>query len=144
MNALVNAESAILPTMAPALSPNGLQDELVGEGKAWGLSASVDLHDCHPDTIRSRKKIQASLPANIGPLLAVIIGLFGLAHVALRRYAPDADPILLPLAGLLVYGGLARGRYRPGKSDVNVVVVLREAGAAALAAIAPALRTAGR
>ena len=63
MNALVNAESAILPTMAPALSPNGLQDELVGEGKAWGLSASVDLHDCHPDTIRSRKKTQAYVVA---------------------------------------------------------------------------------
>ena len=63
MNALVNAESAILPTLAPALSPNGFQDELVGEGKAWGLSASVDLQDCHPDTIRSRKKIQAYVVA---------------------------------------------------------------------------------
>src|SRR5438034_7525599 len=48
------------------------------------------------------------------------------------------------LAGLIVYGGLARGRYRPGKSDVNVVVVLRDAGAAALAAIAPALRVGRR
>ncbi len=48
------------------------------------------------------------------------------------------------LAGLLVYGGLARGRYRPGKSDVNVVVLLREATAEALAAIAPALRAARR
>jgi len=56
MNALANAEGAILPTMASALSPNGLQDELVGEGKAWGLSASIDLQDCHPETIRSRKR----------------------------------------------------------------------------------------
>jgi hypothetical protein len=47
-------------------------------------------------------------------------------------------------AGLILYGGLARGRYRPGKSDVNVVVLLHEAGPAALAAIAPALRTARR
>jgi hypothetical protein len=48
------------------------------------------------------------------------------------------------LAGLLLYGGLARGRYRPGKSDVNVVVVLNDVSAAALAAIGPALRAARR
>jgi hypothetical protein len=27
------------------------------------------------------------------------------------------------LAGLIRYGGVARGRYRPGKSDVNVAVL---------------------
>jgi peptidoglycan glycosyltransferase len=43
----------------------------------------------------------SSLPANIGPFLAVILLLLGLGHLALRRFAPDADPILLPLAGLL-------------------------------------------
>jgi hypothetical protein len=48
------------------------------------------------------------------------------------------------LAGLILYGGLARGRYRPGKSDVNVVVLLNEVSAPALAAIAPALRKAQR
>ena len=48
------------------------------------------------------------------------------------------------LVALLVYGGLARGRYRPGKSDVNVAIVLRDAGPEALKAIAPALRTARR
>jgi len=48
------------------------------------------------------------------------------------------------LAGLVLYGGLARGRYRPGQSDVNVVVLLRDASAAALGAIAPALRDAWR
>jgi hypothetical protein len=48
------------------------------------------------------------------------------------------------LASLLVYGGLARGRYRPGKSDINIVVVLREATAQGLAALAPALRAARR
>jgi hypothetical protein len=40
--------------------------------------------------------------------------------------------------------GLSRGRYRPGKSDVNVVVLLRDASASSLAAIAPALRVARR
>jgi hypothetical protein len=48
------------------------------------------------------------------------------------------------LAGLLLYGGLARGRYRPGKSDVNVVVLLHDVSAKSLATIAPALRAAWR
>lgn len=48
------------------------------------------------------------------------------------------------LAGLILYGGVARGRYRVGKSDVNVVVLLQDASDAALAAIAPALRAARR
>jgi hypothetical protein len=48
------------------------------------------------------------------------------------------------LAGLILYGGLARGRYRPGKSDINLIILLHDASASALAAIAPALRTARR
>jgi hypothetical protein len=48
------------------------------------------------------------------------------------------------LAGLILYGGLARGRYRPGQSDVNVVLLLHEASAPALAAVAPVLRAAWR
>ena len=43
----------------------------------------------------------AELPANIVPFLGVILGLLLLAHVATRRLAPLADPVLLPLAGLL-------------------------------------------
>ena len=42
-----------------------------------------------------------SLPADIGPFLALIFGLLLVGHLTLRRWAPDADPILLPLAGLL-------------------------------------------
>lgn len=48
------------------------------------------------------------------------------------------------LAGLVLYGGLARGRYRPQRSDVNVAVVLRDTSAESLAAIAPALQAAWR
>jgi len=44
---------------------------------------------------------QASIPANVLPFLAIILGLLVAAHVAVRRLAPMADPILLPLAGLL-------------------------------------------
>ena len=63
MNALESAEGSILPTMAPALSPNDSPAELIGEGKAWGLSTSVNLQDCRPDTIRSRAKIEAYVVA---------------------------------------------------------------------------------
>ncbi|MCB0997543.1 MAG: FtsW/RodA/SpoVE family cell cycle protein [Acidimicrobiales bacterium] len=43
----------------------------------------------------------AVLPANIVPFLGSILALLGVAHVATRRLAPKADPMLLPLAGLL-------------------------------------------
>lgn len=43
----------------------------------------------------------ASLPVNLGPFLAIIVGLFVLGNVALRQFAPRADPVLLPIAGLL-------------------------------------------
>ncbi len=43
----------------------------------------------------------ASVPAGIGPFLALVVGLFVLAHLAVRRLAPGADGTLLPLAGLL-------------------------------------------
>lgn len=43
----------------------------------------------------------ASLPANIGPFLGVLLALFVVGHLAVRRLAPHADGLLLPLAGLL-------------------------------------------
>jgi cell division protein FtsW (lipid II flippase) len=42
-----------------------------------------------------------NLPANMGPFLGTIFGLLLIAHLAMRRLAPLADPILLPCAGLL-------------------------------------------
>jgi peptidoglycan glycosyltransferase len=42
-----------------------------------------------------------NLPANIGPFLGIIFALLLTAHLAMRRLAPNADPILLPTAGLL-------------------------------------------
>ncbi|MCB9373908.1 MAG: FtsW/RodA/SpoVE family cell cycle protein [Microthrixaceae bacterium] len=44
---------------------------------------------------------EASLPANVIPFLGVIFGLLVGAHLAVRRLAPLADGILLPLAALL-------------------------------------------
>jgi peptidoglycan glycosyltransferase len=43
----------------------------------------------------------SSIPANIGPFLGVVLGLFVAAHLATRRYAPGADGLLLPIAALL-------------------------------------------
>jgi cell division protein FtsW (lipid II flippase) len=43
----------------------------------------------------------ASLPANIGPFLGVIVGLLLLAHLANRFLAKRADPLILPLAAFL-------------------------------------------
>src|SRR5688500_14303547 len=48
------------------------------------------------------------------------------------------------LLALVLYGGLARGRYVPGSSDINVVVVLGDTSAAAIERIAPALHAAWR
>jgi cell division protein FtsW (lipid II flippase) len=43
----------------------------------------------------------ASLPANVVPFLGIILGLLAVAHIAVRRLAPSADAVLLPVAGLL-------------------------------------------
>ncbi|MEZ5236564.1 MAG: FtsW/RodA/SpoVE family cell cycle protein [Acidimicrobiales bacterium] len=43
----------------------------------------------------------ASLPANIGPFLGMLLALFAIGHLAVRKLAPQADGLLLPLAGLL-------------------------------------------
>jgi S-adenosylmethionine/arginine decarboxylase-like enzyme len=59
MSPLANAEGAILPTLAPTPAPVGSTDELIGQGKAWGLSTAVDLQDCRPETIRDRDHIEA-------------------------------------------------------------------------------------
>jgi cell division protein FtsW (lipid II flippase) len=43
----------------------------------------------------------AKIPGDLGPFLAIVLGLALAAHVANRIYAPDANPVLLPLVSLL-------------------------------------------
>jgi len=43
----------------------------------------------------------ASIPADIGPFLGLVLALLVSAHLVMRRVAPDADGLLLPLAALL-------------------------------------------
>jgi peptidoglycan glycosyltransferase len=44
---------------------------------------------------------EARIPANVIPFLVIVLGLLLAAHVAVRRLAPESDPILLPMAALL-------------------------------------------
>ena len=58
---------------------------------------------------------------------------------AALRAAAGAD-----LLALILYGGLARGRYNSRTSDINLVVVVRETSADAIARLAPPLHAAAR
>jgi peptidoglycan glycosyltransferase len=42
-----------------------------------------------------------NLPPDLWAFLAAVIGLYVVAHLAVRRFAPNSDPTLLPLAALL-------------------------------------------
>ena len=55
MSNLAGSESAIFPPESPVAASIAPQ-EMVGEGKAWGLCTSVDLQDCNPDLIRNRRQ----------------------------------------------------------------------------------------
>jgi cell division protein FtsW (lipid II flippase) len=43
----------------------------------------------------------SKIPPNLGPFLGIVLGLAVVAHVANRFLAPDANPVLLPVATLL-------------------------------------------
>ena len=67
----------------------------------------------------------AKIPADLGPFLAIVLGLALAAHIANRLYAPDANPVLLPLVSLLnglgyvMIARIVRRNYahRPGGMD---------------------------
>ena len=57
MSISVSSESTIFPANAPAAGSLPVQD-MVGDGKAWGLCTAVDLQDCNPDLIRNAEYIK--------------------------------------------------------------------------------------
>lgn len=57
MSISASSESPIFPSAAPAAGSLPVQD-MVGEGKAWGLCTAVDLQDCNPDLIRDAESIK--------------------------------------------------------------------------------------
>ncbi|MEZ5343832.1 MAG: FtsW/RodA/SpoVE family cell cycle protein [Acidimicrobiales bacterium] len=60
----------------------------------------------------------ASLPADIVPFLGIVLAVLLLAHVVVRRFAPAADGLLLPLAALLNgVGYVMIARLDPGLAD---------------------------
>jgi cell division protein FtsW (lipid II flippase) len=64
----------------------------------------------------------ASIPANLVPFLAIILGLLAVAHIAMRRLARHADGVLLPIAGLLNgIGYVFIARLDPDKAALQAV-----------------------
>jgi len=57
MSSPTDSESVIFPTESPVAASIAPQ-EMVGDGKAWGLCTAVDLQDCHPDLIRNADHIR--------------------------------------------------------------------------------------
>ena len=43
----------------------------------------------------------STMPADIGPFLGVVVGLMVAGHLVIRRLAPEADPVLFPIAAFL-------------------------------------------
>ena len=57
------------------------------------------------------------IPNTTGPFLAIIVGLPLVAHLAVRRLAPQADGMLLPLASLLNGLGYVHRPHRRGQGQ---------------------------
>jgi S-adenosylmethionine/arginine decarboxylase-like enzyme len=58
MSVTAGSESTILPSNAPLASSSLQLQEMVGDGRAWGLCTAVDLQDCRPDLIRNADHIR--------------------------------------------------------------------------------------
>jgi cell division protein FtsW (lipid II flippase) len=74
---------------------------------------------------------EARIPANVIPFLGVVLGLQLAAHIAIRRFAPDADGTLIPIAGLLNgLGYVFIVRLDEGSGDPQGLAGLQSAWAA--------------
>ena len=74
---------------------------------------------------------EARIPGNVVPFLGIVLGLQLAAHVAIRRFAPDADGTLVPIAGLLNgLGYVFIVRLDEGSGDPQGLAGLQSAWAA--------------
>jgi hypothetical protein len=102
-------------------------------------------HQWPPSETASQAGSPVACPVCGGPPTLDGLGVPAAVCIALGRLRDELLRVAgANLKGLLLYGGLARGRYHPGRSDINLVVLLADASARSLAAIAPALRAAWR
>ena len=70
------------------------------------------------------------VPADLWVIFAAVLGLFVVAHFAVRRLAPNADPVLLPIAALLNgLGFVTVARLDPGLGRVQAVWTAVSVGA---------------
>jgi peptidoglycan glycosyltransferase len=82
--------------------------------------------------------VDGTIPVDVGPFLLVVLGLLLAANLVTRRVAPQADPILLPMAGLLNglgYVMIARIDASRAGADVEYLAP-KQAGWIALGAVA--------
>jgi cell division protein FtsW (lipid II flippase) len=86
-------EADVRPAVDPAAGRRRRTTEL-------GLLILAALVICGAYALASLGR-SASVPADIVPFLGVILGLLIGAHIAIRKLAPAADPLLLPLAAIL-------------------------------------------
>jgi cell division protein FtsW (lipid II flippase) len=63
---------------------------------------------------------KSKIPDNIGAFLGIVVGLALLAHLANRWLAPDANPVILPLAALLNgLGYVIIARWNPPEAKIQ-------------------------
>lgn len=58
MSVPVGSDETTLPSSTSVISPAVPAQEMVGEGRAWGLCTAVDLQDCDPELIRDADHIR--------------------------------------------------------------------------------------
>lgn len=91
--------------------------------------SDASTHSTTAATARRSNAVLEKLPASVRKHLDELVA-------ALQAALGD------DLAGVIVYGSAARGEYREGSSDVDLVVILGDAGRAKLDAISNALQLA--
>jgi len=93
--------------------------------------------------------LKGKLPSGVAEYLAAYLVIIGAAHLAMRRFAPWADPLLLPLATLLNGLGIvmmyrlsaqsnpATGHPAIGASQANLQIAFSAIGIGASSRCSP-------